>query len=99
MGQPHGGFFDSCGPFRDAVIAIIGTVAKLERVKIDERTKAGLARVKGRGSRLGRPRGSASADMLLALHRAEPGVSGRAIAPRTGISLGIIQRTFKAPAA
>lgn len=48
-------FFDSCGPFRDAVIAIMATLAKQERIKRSERTKAGLARVRAAGKRLGRP--------------------------------------------
>ena len=48
-------FFDSCGPFRDAVIAIMATLAKQERVKRSERTKAGLARVRAAGKALGRP--------------------------------------------
>src|SRR3984957_7986350 len=39
-------FFDSCGIFKDAVIAIMATLAKQERVKRSERTKAGLARVR-----------------------------------------------------
>lgn len=37
-------FFHSCGLFRDAVIAIMATLAKQERVKRSERTRAGLAR-------------------------------------------------------
>src|SRR5580692_1160583 len=49
-------FFDSCGIFREAVIAIMATLAKQERVKRSERTKAGLARVKASGKTLGRPR-------------------------------------------
>jgi DNA invertase Pin-like site-specific DNA recombinase len=48
-------YFDSCGVFKDAVIAIMATLAKLERVKRAERTKAGLARVRAAGRRLGRP--------------------------------------------
>ena len=35
-------YFDSCGIFKDAVIAIIATVAKQERVRISQRVKAGL---------------------------------------------------------
>src|SRR6202012_1393944 len=35
-------YFDSCGIFRDAVIAIIATVAKQERVRLSQRVKAGL---------------------------------------------------------
>src|SRR5712664_3886292 len=49
-------FFDSCGLFRDAVIAIMATLARQERVKRSERTKAGLARVRAAGKALGRPR-------------------------------------------
>jgi len=37
-------YFDSCGIFRDAVIAIVATVAKQERICISERVRAGLTR-------------------------------------------------------
>lgn len=50
-------FIDSCGPFSDAVIAILGTVAKQERVRIQERVQAGMDRVKVQGTRSGRPVG------------------------------------------
>jgi len=49
-------WFDSCGPFKDAVISIMATLAEQERVTISERTKAGLARVRRAGTKLGRPR-------------------------------------------
>jgi DNA invertase Pin-like site-specific DNA recombinase len=49
-------WFDSCGPFKDAVISIMATLAEQERVTISERTKAGLARVRRAGVKLGRPR-------------------------------------------
>src|SRR6266852_1253099 len=48
-------YCESCGVFKDAVIAIMATLAKQERIKRSERTKAGLARVKAAGKRLGRP--------------------------------------------
>jgi DNA invertase Pin-like site-specific DNA recombinase len=51
--EPH---FDTCGPFKDAIIAIAATLAKLEREKIVERVKAGLERVKAEGRVLGPPR-------------------------------------------
>ncbi len=47
-------YLDSTGIFRDAVIAILAAVAKQERIRISERTKAGLARVKAAGQVLGR---------------------------------------------
>src|SRR5262249_23622542 len=46
-------FFDSCGIFKDAIISIMATLAKQERVKRSERTKAGLALARARGVRLG----------------------------------------------
>src|ERR1700732_950521 len=49
-------YFDSCGIFRDAVIAIIATVAKQERVRLSQRVKAGLDRARSQGRKLGRPR-------------------------------------------
>jgi DNA invertase Pin-like site-specific DNA recombinase len=49
-------FFDLCGVFKDAVVAIMATMAKQERVKRAERTRAGLAVARARGKTLGRPR-------------------------------------------
>jgi DNA invertase Pin-like site-specific DNA recombinase len=49
-------YFDSCGPFKDAVISIMSTLAAMERSKISERTKAGLQRVRKAGTIVGRPR-------------------------------------------
>lgn len=49
-------YFDSCGVFRDAVISIAATLAKQERLKISERTIAGLQRAKKQGRTGGRPR-------------------------------------------
>jgi hypothetical protein len=40
---------------RDIVLAVMSSLAKVERQKISERTKAGLARVRAKGTRLGRP--------------------------------------------
>lgn len=43
-------YLDSCGIFKDAVLAILAVIAKQERIRISERTIAGLAtaRLKGR---------------------------------------------------
>jgi len=63
LGQMNVGFeslqeahFSTCGPFKDAIIAIAATLAKLEREKIVERVKAGLERTKKKGTVLGRPK-------------------------------------------
>ena len=41
-------YFKSVGQFKDVVLSIISTVAKIEREKISERTKAGLQRTPNR---------------------------------------------------
>lgn len=51
-------YLSSLGDFKDVVLSILATLAKIEREKISERTKAGLARAKARGSKLGRPKGA-----------------------------------------
>ena len=50
-------YLSSVGEFKDVVISIMSTLAKIEREKISERTKAGLQRAKLEGKRLGRPSG------------------------------------------
>ena len=49
-------YLDSAGMFRDAVLAILATVAKQERLRLSERTRAGLDRARRQGKTLGRPR-------------------------------------------
>ena len=49
-------YLDSTGLFRDAVISILATVARQERVRLSERVHAGLARARRQGKTLGRPR-------------------------------------------
>ena len=48
-------YLDSCGIFKDAVVAILGTIAKQERLRTVDRVNAGLARARAAGKRLGRP--------------------------------------------
>jgi DNA invertase Pin-like site-specific DNA recombinase len=48
-------YIDSLGVFGDAIIGILAAVAQQERIRISDRTRAGLARVKAQGKRLGRP--------------------------------------------
>jgi len=84
-------FFDSCGVFKDAIISIMATLAKQERVKRAERTRAGLARVRASGRILGRP-------VTIRRHAADiarlraTGMSLRAIGRHLGISDGSVRR-------
>lgn len=51
-------YISSVGEFKDIVLALLSTMAKLERDKISERTKAGLERVKLMGGKIGRQKGA-----------------------------------------
>jgi DNA invertase Pin-like site-specific DNA recombinase len=86
-------FFDSCGIFKDAIIAIMATLAKQERIKRAERTRAGLARVKASGKALGRPKLMVEAEAAKSLKAS--GLSGRAIARRMGISEATVRRLLR----
>ncbi len=86
-------YFDSCGVFRDAVIAIVATVAKQERVRISERTRAGLAIARAKGKVLGRPSLNVNPTEVARM-RAE-GNSFRAIADKLGISVATAHAASK----
>jgi DNA invertase Pin-like site-specific DNA recombinase len=49
-------FLNSCGIFGDAVVSILAVIAKQERVRLSERTLAGLAVARSHGRIGGRPR-------------------------------------------
>jgi DNA invertase Pin-like site-specific DNA recombinase len=87
-------YLDSCGIFKDAVIAILGTIAKQERVRISERVRAGLHRARVQGTKsgkpIGRPKVVFARDKVQEL-RAQ-GFSWRDISRRMGASVASVRR-------
>jgi DNA invertase Pin-like site-specific DNA recombinase len=89
-------YLDSCGIFRDAVISILATVAKQERVRISERVTAGLERARSKGKRLGRPqRTDVTAGQIQQLR--EAGKSWRGISRQLAVPLTTIVEISKRP--
>jgi DNA invertase Pin-like site-specific DNA recombinase len=89
-------YFDSCGMFRGAVISIVASVAKQERIRIGERVRAGLMRAMTGGTRSGRPVGRPRV-IVRRDHVAElrgQGLSWSQIAKRTGVSIATVRRAF-----
>jgi DNA invertase Pin-like site-specific DNA recombinase len=82
-------YLDSTGIFREAVISILAVIAKQERIRLSERTRAGLEQARRTGKILGRPRVNVSGDAIRQL-RAE-GLSWSAIADRLGIARSTAQ--------
>src|SRR5881296_2270287 len=70
-------YLDSTGMFRDAVIAILATIAKQEHARLSERVVAGLRRAKRQGKVLGRKRIILDRDKIRTMHAS--GQSVRAI--------------------
>jgi DNA invertase Pin-like site-specific DNA recombinase len=83
-------YLDSTGIFREAVISILATVAKQERVRLAERTRAGLERVRRSGMKLGRPAAKVDASKIRALRI--QGESWSEIARRTGLARATCQK-------
>ena len=87
-------YLDSCGIFKDAVIAILGTIAKQERVRISERVRSGLNRARSQGTKsgrpIGRPRAVFARDQAREL-RAQ-GWSWRKIARTLGVNVAMVRR-------
>jgi DNA invertase Pin-like site-specific DNA recombinase len=87
-------YLDSCGLFKDAVISILATVAKQERIRLSERTIAGLQRARQQGRIGGRPRKECDRDKLAELRRS--GLSLGQIAAQMKISKTTISRLVTA---
>ena len=82
-------YLDSTGIFKDAVISILAVVAKQERVRLSERTKAGLVRTKAKGTVLGRKAVAPEIiEQIAELSRA--GTSERKIAEQLSVSNGVV---------
>lgn len=89
-------YLDSCGVFREAVIGILAVIAKQERVRLSERTKAGLALARSKGVQIGRPRLKVRVAEIARLKAR--GLSRRAIGRELGISEGSVRRILTAAA-
>src|ERR1019366_2521535 len=91
-------YLDSTGVFKEAVIGILAAVAKQERVRLSERTIAGLQRAKANGRVGGRPKVEDEEPKLVAkIERLRSqGKSIRAIAVEVEKSPNTVLRLLKA---
>ena len=82
------GWLDTAGPVRQLLLAIFGWVAEQERTRLIERTRAGIARARKEGKRLGRPPASgvllgAAADKVAAGWRTARAARAVGVKPST----------------
>lgn len=92
-------YLDSTGMFKEAVIGILAAVAKQERVRLSERTIAGLQRARAQGRVGGRPRVADNPKVVRTLNRLRrQGMSIRQIATALKISNGTVAKLVKSSA-
>jgi DNA invertase Pin-like site-specific DNA recombinase len=70
-------YLDTLGDFRDAVISVLACVAKIEKRRISERTKAGLDKLRAQGKVLGRAK--AKDDVVLVQSVREMRAAGKSV--------------------
>lgn len=85
--EPH---FRTTGPAGELMIAVAAWIAKQERIRISERTKAGLARAAREGRKGGRP--TIIFDRFKARELQLSGLSVRAIAREIGVKPSTVFR-------
>lgn len=83
-------YLDSCGIFKDAVLSILATVAKQERVRIRERVMAGLERARASGRKPGRR--PLVVDREAIKRRRAEGATISEIVREFGVSRGFVSR-------
>jgi DNA invertase Pin-like site-specific DNA recombinase len=86
-------YLDSTGIFKEAVIGILAAVAKQERVRLSERTVAGLERARAQGRVGGRPKAEDDHKLMNRYQKLKAnGLSVRKIAGELGISATTVQK-------
>ena len=89
-------YLRSVGVFKEAVLAILASVAKQERVRLSERVQAGLSRARAQGKVLGRPKAAVRSERVNALRNRD--MSLGKIGDETGVSAMTFQRILGASA-
>lgn len=85
-------YLRSVGVFRDAVLSILATIAKQERIRLSERVHAGLDRARRQGKHIGRPRVIVDRQKIQELRSA--GLPFHEISRRVGVSKATVQRVL-----
>ena len=87
----HQQALDTTTPSGKAMFQMMGVFAEFERSMISERVKAGLARTKAKGTKLGRPKASSKTEaQILRLH--SKGMGMLKIGKELGVGTSVVQR-------
>ncbi len=87
----HQQALDTTTPSGKAMFQMMGVFAEFERSMISERVKAGLARTKAKGTRLGRPKTSPQTERQIRKLRSK-GMGMLKIGKELGVGTSVVQR-------
>ncbi len=85
-------YLNSLGPWRDAVIGLLATVANVETVRMSERIRAGLARARSQGRHVGRPHRTYPVEPSQIAQERAQGVSWGTLASKYGLPKSSVRR-------
>jgi DNA invertase Pin-like site-specific DNA recombinase len=84
-------YLDSTGIFKEAIVALLATLAKQERLRLSERVKAGMERARAEGRRISRP--SLAKEQREEIRRlTHAGASQAKVARDLGLSRATVQK-------
>ena len=86
--------FRTTGPAGELMLAVAAWIAKQERLRISERTKAGIERARREGKHCGRPRRIFHRDQVAQLRDIER-LSWRVIAERLGVPVSTVVDAYR----
>lgn len=90
-------YLDSTGIFKEAIIGILAAIAKQERVRLSERTIAGLEKARAKGRIGGRPKATDDPKTLRDVHKLrDDGDTIRSIAAKLKLSTNTVLKVLKA---
>jgi DNA invertase Pin-like site-specific DNA recombinase len=88
-------YLNSIGIFKEAIISILATLARQEKVRLTERVKAGLENARRKGKKLGKKAlPPVYRKKVLDIHETNPSMSVRTIAKKVGQSVGGVHKTL-----
>ena len=90
-------YLDSTGIFKEAVIGILASVAKQERVRLSERTVTGLERARAQGRVGGRPKAEDDHKLVAEVRKLrDEGASLRGIAAKADVAVNTVRKILAA---
>ena len=87
-------YLSNIGPFSDVIISLLASLARQEKIRIGERTKAGLQRVRSMGIHIGRPK-TPETKIADIIELRQQGLSMSAIGKRVGYTAARVCQLLK----